>query len=55
MADQLLKTYKMQIASLEIVPGNGGIFDVQRDGTTIFSKHATGRFPEWSEIQAALA
>lgn len=45
----------MQIASLEIIPGSGGVFEVQRDGAVIFSKKDAGRFPEWNEIQAALA
>jgi len=32
------------------VAGAGGIFDVERDGSLIFSKHDVGRFPEDSEI-----
>ena len=31
-------------------PGHKGIFDVIADGTTIYSKHETGRFPEDDEV-----
>ena len=38
----------------ELIGGGGGIFDVEADGKLIFSRHATGRFPEDKEIIAAL-
>jgi len=38
----------------ELVPGGGGIFDVEVDGQMLFSKHAESRFPEESEIISAL-
>lgn len=34
----------------ELVPGARGAFEVEADGRTIFSKHATHRFPEPEEI-----
>jgi selenoprotein W-related protein len=45
---------KTEVASLELVPGYGGIFEVTRDGEKIFSKKEKGRFPEWEEIRALL-
>ena len=36
--------------SPELIPGRRGIFDVCVDGKVIFSKKATGRFPEIDEI-----
>jgi selT/selW/selH-like putative selenoprotein len=33
-----------------MVPGNRGIFDVTVDGTIIFSKHQTSRFPNEGEV-----
>jgi predicted Rdx family selenoprotein len=38
----------------EIEPGGKGQFDVLRDGHLLFSKQREGRFPEASEIRAAL-
>ena len=34
--------------------GSGGIFEVVLDGTTLFSKHETGRFPEPGEVLARI-
>ncbi len=28
-----------------LVKGSGGVFDVEADGTLIYSKHKTGQFP----------
>jgi selenoprotein W-related protein len=54
LAEQILGLYKTQVASLEIVPSGGGVFEVSRDGELIFSKKESGRFPEWHEIRGAL-
>ena len=55
MTEQILGALKNGVAAVEIVPGSGGIFEVARDGQTIFSKRQAGRFPEWDEIRAALS
>jgi selenoprotein W-related protein len=34
--------------------GSGGVFDIRRDGALIYSKKATGRFPETAEVLALL-
>lgn len=41
-------------AETEMVPGSGGIFDVEKDGDMVFSKHEKGRFPETGEVLALL-
>jgi selT/selW/selH-like putative selenoprotein len=38
-----------------ITPGSGGQFDVLADGALVFSKAATGRFPEDGEVAELLA
>ena len=38
----------------ELRPGDKGIFDVEADGTMIFSKYRAGRYPEHEEIVEAL-
>lgn len=38
----------------ELIAGGGGIFDVVVDGTRIYSKHETGRFPDTNEILGQL-
>jgi len=38
----------------ELIPGSGGVFTVCAAGQQIYSKHATGRFPEEEEIVGLL-
>jgi selenoprotein W-related protein len=38
----------------ELIKGRGGVFDVVADGKLVYSKHATGRFPEEDEVVEAL-
>ncbi len=33
-----------------MIKGGGGVFDVHVDGTQIWSKEKTGRFPEHHEV-----
>jgi selT/selW/selH-like putative selenoprotein len=37
-----------------LIRGTDGVFDVVADGSLVFSKHDTGRFPSHAEIIAAL-
>lgn len=36
--------------SIKLIPGSGGVFDVEADGRMLFRKHEEGRFPEPAEI-----
>jgi len=38
------------IASLEVVPSDGGIFDVHVDGDLVFTKSMLGRYPEPDDV-----
>ncbi len=51
----MLTHFKKQIAQMTLIPGEGGRFEVQVDGDLIFSKLATGRFPEFEEIRDSLS
>jgi len=33
-------------AETSLIGGGGGVFDVVVDGTLVYSKHETGRFPD---------
>ena len=44
-----------QTASLTLIPGAGGAFEVAVDGDLVFSKKAEGRYPEIKELQEAIA
>ncbi len=49
MAD-LLKSHETQIASIRLVPSDGGRFEVTVDGELVFSKLKAGRHAEEGEI-----
>jgi selT/selW/selH-like putative selenoprotein len=42
------------VKSLTLVPYDDGRFEVVVDGKKIYSKKATGRFPEYEEVRKAL-
>ena len=37
-----------------LIEGAGGIFDVNVDGTLVYSKHQTGEFPDEDKLVAEL-
>ncbi len=47
MADALKDKYGVKA---ELIPSGGGVFEVRKDGELIFSKKASGRFPQHEEI-----
>ncbi len=51
MAQELLTTFNIDITSLALVPGSGGIFEVRLNGAIIFSRKEAGRFPESKELK----
>jgi selenoprotein W-related protein len=55
LADVLLTGLKREIASLEMVPGKGGCFEVDVNGKRIYSKLETGQFPDEADILRMVA
>lgn len=47
--EQALPKFKWDVAEWQLVPGDGGRFELLVDGELVFSKLATGRFPEVNE------
>jgi len=50
LAEELLRKYKNEISSLELIPSSGGVLEITMNGNLIFSKKETGRYPEANEI-----
>lgn len=46
MATTLLENLKSNLSLLEMEPSGGGCFEVSVDGEEIYSKLATGEFPD---------
>jgi selT/selW/selH-like putative selenoprotein len=51
----LLKEHKTDMKNLMLIPGDGGCFEVKRDGKLLYSKLASDRFPEDGEIAAIIS
>lgn len=52
---KILEVWGSRVASLEIVAGTGGIFDVDFDGDRVFTKEMIGRYPEPEDVMPLLA
>ena len=46
LATRLLESLKTDLAVLELEPAGGGCFEISVDGEEIYSKLATGEFPD---------
>ena len=51
MTDQLIKDLKARIKRLVLVPSDGGRFEVSINGSLVYSKLKTGKFPDYQEIR----
>jgi selenoprotein W-related protein len=51
----LLTGLKQKIKSLTLVPAGGGCFEVTADGEPIYSKLATGKFPDEQTVYDEVA
>jgi selenoprotein W-related protein len=49
-----MESHRYQIEEIKLIPGGGGVFEVQLNGDLIFSKKELGRFPEDGEIPKLL-
>jgi len=52
MAEEILLAYGDRIASLALIPGTAGRYEVTINGELVYSKAQTKRFPELQEINA---
>ena len=51
LTQQLLSTFKQGIAEFTLLPSDGGKFEIKIDGDLVYSKLATGSFPDASVIE----
>jgi predicted Rdx family selenoprotein len=47
---RLLEEYEHDLATIEVVTGANGIFDVHVDGTLTFTKSMLGRYPDPDDV-----
>lgn len=54
MTDKLLDEFGHEIESLTLIPGSGGVFEVEVDGTLLYSKKETKRHATYEEVRNAI-
>lgn len=54
MADHLVRQFKQSIDELALLPSDGGCFEVKVDDEMIYSKLASGQFPDNAVIEDAV-
>ena len=54
MAADLLAKYGNNVTELRLIASGGGVYEVNKNGKSIFSKKELGRFPELDEIIAII-
>jgi selT/selW/selH-like putative selenoprotein len=52
LTERLLSELKTDIGNLKLIPSRGGCFEIWADEQQIYSKLATGEFPDESAILA---
>ena len=46
MASRVLTTFKQKVKDLKLIPAGGGCFELTVNGEPVYSKLATGMFPD---------
>ena len=50
LATEILQKYGTAVTSLKMLPSGGGVFEVTKNDSLVYSKKREGRFPEVDEI-----
>jgi len=51
MMQELLVTFEDELSEVTVCPGTGGVFDIELNGKTLWSRKDKGRFPELKELK----
>jgi selT/selW/selH-like putative selenoprotein len=54
LSAKLLERFKMQIAELRLIPAKGGCFELTAGEELLYSKLATGTFPDEAALVEAV-
>jgi selenoprotein W-related protein len=46
MAQELLSTFSLELGSVALLPGTGGIFEIRIDGELVWERKRDGGFPD---------
>jgi selenoprotein W-related protein len=51
MAQELLSTFSLELASVTLVPGTGGVFEITIDGKLVWERKRDGGFPDVKSLK----
>ena len=51
MAQEVLSTFSLEIGSVTLVPGTGGIFEITLDGDLVWERKRDGGFPDVKQLK----
>lgn len=51
MAQELLSTFSLELGSVALLPGSGGIFEIRIDGELIWERKRDGGFPDVKTVK----
>jgi selenoprotein W-related protein len=54
LRDTLVDAYPKDIAQFDLIPSQGGCFELRVDGQLLYSKLKTGQFPDENDLVDAL-
>lgn len=51
MAQELLSTFSLELASVALVPGTGGVFEIRIGDTLVWERKRDGGFPDVKRLK----
>ncbi len=51
MAQEVLSTFSLEIGSVTLVPGTGGIFEITLNGDLVWERKRDGGFPDVKQLK----
>ncbi len=54
MAQELLQTFSTDLASVTLIPGTGGIYEIAVDGEILWERKQDGGFPDAAQLKQRL-
>jgi selenoprotein W-related protein len=54
MAQEVLSTFSLELGSVTLVPGTGGIFEIRLDGELLWERKRDGGFPDIRQLKQML-
>lgn len=51
MAQEVLSTFSLELGEVSLIPGTGGVFEIQLNGEVIWDRRRDGGFPDVRQLK----